>query len=99
MSTVQDVPIAKDRQNGQNKQDEQNGQNERKEQNGDNSDSNGDAEKGDGPPAAVNFWDHSLKQVRNEVFSKWILTTVVLMIFILGVLSICQSSPHERRGY
>jgi len=54
-------------------------------------DSDGDAEKSGGPPAAVNFFDDSLKHVRREVFSKWILTTVVLMIFIMGVLSICKS--------
>ncbi|KAK5140338.1 hypothetical protein LTR04_003049 [Oleoguttula sp. CCFEE 6159] len=47
------------------------------------------AEKGgEGPPQPVGFWDHRLKHVRHEAFGKWLLTTVVLMCFILGVLSI-----------
>jgi hypothetical protein len=59
-------------------------------QNGNNSDSQeGDTEKSGGPPQPVGFFDPSLSAVRKEVVWKWCLTTVVLMIFILGVLSIC----------
>lgn len=36
----------------------------------------------------VGFWHPSLKHVRREAASKWILTTTILMAFILGVLSI-----------
>jgi len=35
----------------------------------------------------VGFWDHRLHHVKVEAFSKWALTTVVLMTFILAVLS------------
>lgn len=42
----------------------------------------------DSPPAAVGFWDPSLKHVRNRAIGKWILTTAVLMAFILSVLSL-----------
>lgn len=60
-------------------------------QNG-HSDEESKAEKGDeGPPTPVGFFDHSLHAVRKEVFWKWGLTTLVLMLFILGVLSICMS--------
>ncbi|KAF1990753.1 hypothetical protein K402DRAFT_410194 [Aulographum hederae CBS 113979] len=51
-----------------------------------------DSEKGgakeDGPPTPVGFWDPKLKHIRHESMSKWLLTTVVLMCFILSVLSI-----------
>lgn len=51
------------------------------------------SENGDGePPKPVGFFDHSLSHVRKEIFLKWILTTVTLMIFILGVLSIYWAS-------
>lgn len=43
------------------------------------------------PPTPVGFWDPRLSHVRKEAMSKWLLTTVVLMCFILGVLSICES--------
>ncbi|KAL9079247.1 MAG: hypothetical protein Q9157_001865 [Trypethelium eluteriae] len=47
------------------------------------------AEKGDGGSLApVGFWDSRLKHVRREAFSKWLLTTVVLMAFIMAILSI-----------
>lgn len=51
----------------------------------------GDAEKGaeQGPPQPVGFWHPALKHVRHEAMWKWLLTTVVLMCFILSVLSIC----------
>ncbi|KAI9713541.1 MAG: hypothetical protein M1820_000923 [Bogoriella megaspora] len=53
------------------------------------SEDNAQQEKGEGgPPAPVGFWDPSLRHVRREAFSKWVLTTIVLMISILGVLSI-----------
>ena len=62
-------------------------------QNG-HSDGDDKAEKGDeGPPAPVGFFDHSLNAVRKEVLWKWALTTLVLMIFILAVLSICMLPP------
>jgi len=49
----------------------------------------GDSEQGKGgPPQPVGFFDHSLSHVRKDIFSKWLLTTVTLMVFILGVLSI-----------
>ena len=55
---------------------------------------NAQKEKGDGgPPAPVGFWDPRLKHVRREAFSKWLLTTVVLMAFIMAVLSICEEKP------
>ena len=55
------------------------------------SEDNAQKEKGEkGPPASVGFWDPRLKHVRREAFSKWILTTIVLMFFIMGVLSICK---------
>lgn len=47
-----------------------------------------DSEQGGGPPKPVGFFDHSLSHVRKEIFQKWLLTTVVLMIFIMGILSI-----------
>lgn len=51
-----------------------------------------DSERGnEGPPKPVGFFDHSLKAVRKEIFQKWCLTTVTLMIFILAVLSIYWS--------
>ena len=54
---------------------------------------NAQQEKGsDGPPAPVGFWHPSLKHVRREAISKWLLTTAVLMFFIVGVLSICKRS-------
>lgn len=54
----------------------------------------GDAEKGEeqGPPQPVGFWHPALKHVRHEAMWKWLLTTVVLMCFILSVLSICAFS-------
>ena len=59
--------------------------------NGANS-SNAEAEKGkpyeDSQPEPVGFWDPSLRQVRNKAFGKWIITTLTLMVFILGVLSL-----------
>ncbi|GAB7346811.1 hypothetical protein MBLNU459_g1909t1 [Dothideomycetes sp. NU459] len=55
----------------------------------DNNQSNAETEKGgDQPPPPVGFFDHSLKKVRREVFGRWCLTTVTLMAFILGILSI-----------
>lgn len=40
------------------------------------------------PPAPVDFWHPSLREVRNRAFGKWIVTTAFLMAFILAVLSI-----------
>lgn len=57
---------------------------------------NAQKEKGEeGPPAPVGFWHPSLKHVRREAFSKWLLTTVVLMFFIMGVLSICKQDQSN----
>jgi len=53
-------------------------------QNGENK----DEEQQAGPPEAVGFFDPRLKHVRHEAFTKWTITTAVLMCFILGVLSI-----------
>ncbi len=39
------------------------------------------------PPQPVGFWNPKLKHVRVESMSKWLLTTVILMAFILAVLS------------
>ncbi|KAL9097055.1 MAG: hypothetical protein Q9165_001019 [Trypethelium subeluteriae] len=59
-------------------------------QNGSSSGEDGaQAEKGGGGSLApVGFWDSRLKHVRREAFSKWLLTTVVLMAFIMAILSI-----------
>ncbi|KAF4555604.1 Hypothetical protein D9617_2g055670 [Elsinoe fawcettii] len=46
------------------------------------------AEKDDSPPSPVNFTSSSLKAVRREVYMKWLLTTGVLMAFIMAVLSL-----------
>ncbi|KAF2664053.1 MNNG and nitrosoguanidine resistance protein [Microthyrium microscopicum] len=49
------------------------------------------AEEGSGksqPPKPVGFWDPSMKTVRKGVIKRWLLTTVVLMAFILSALSI-----------
>lgn len=48
----------------------------------------GDEERQQQTPAAVGFWDPSLKHVRHEAFRKWTLTTGFLMAFILCCLSI-----------
>jgi hypothetical protein len=50
----------------------------------------GDNEQQDGPDlkTPVGFFDHRLHHVKKEAILKWLLTTVVLMAFILGVLSI-----------
>ncbi|QIW99354.1 hypothetical protein AMS68_004872 [Peltaster fructicola] len=47
-----------------------------------------DQEKQDEKPQPVGFFHHSLKHVRHEAVGKWILTTAILMAFILGCLSI-----------
>ncbi|PVI03505.1 hypothetical protein DM02DRAFT_697318 [Periconia macrospinosa] len=39
-------------------------------------------------PVPVGFWDPSLEQIRNRAFVKWVITTAVLMAFILSVLSL-----------
>ncbi|KAK3050646.1 hypothetical protein LTS18_012554, partial [Coniosporium uncinatum] len=51
-----------------------------------NADTENDGE--DAKPQAVGFWHPALKPVRNEAMLKWLLTTVVLMAFILSVLTI-----------
>jgi hypothetical protein len=48
----------------------------------------GGSESEEQTPTPVGFWDPSLKKVRNRAFAKWILTTAILMAFILSVLSI-----------
>lgn len=47
-----------------------------------------DAEQTGGPPKPVGFWDHRLKHVRREACLKWIITTAILMSFILACLSL-----------
>lgn len=76
----------------QENENEQNGN----QQNGNQQNGNGeDKEKqGGGPPKPVGFLDPRMKHVRRSVAGKWLLTTVVLMIFILGVLSICMLFPR-----
>ena len=60
-------------------------------QNGGDSGDSDHAEKGeDAPPTPVGFFHSSLDHVRKEVFWKWCLTTLVLCVFILGILSICE---------
>ncbi|KAK6431933.1 hypothetical protein LTR95_011904, partial [Oleoguttula sp. CCFEE 5521] len=54
---------------------------------GDNSGNDQDKEK-QGPPTPVGFWDSRLNAVRNEAFTKWGITTVVLMTSIMALLSI-----------
>lgn len=58
-----------------------------------NDDPSGDGEETGGgdpqkPITPVGFWDSRLAHVRKEAISKWALTTVILMTFILGVLAI-----------
>ncbi|KAK0892352.1 hypothetical protein LTR02_013472 [Friedmanniomyces endolithicus] len=56
---------------------------------GSNEDANKDEEKqGGGPPTPVGFWDHRLAHVRKEAMTKWTITTVGLMAFILAILSL-----------
>lgn len=62
--------------------------NKERDQGGEDEGENGEEE--DGPPAPVGFWDPRLAHVRKEAMSKWLLTTVVLMMFILSVLAICK---------
>ncbi len=57
-------------------------------QNGHNNDSDKERSQDDGPPASVGFWDLSLSHVRKRAFQKWIVTTAILMVFILCVLSL-----------
>ncbi|KAF2645600.1 hypothetical protein P280DRAFT_531841 [Massarina eburnea CBS 473.64] len=52
----------------------------------------------DSSPEPVGFWHSSLRQVRNRAFGKWLLTTAVLMAFILAVLSIYWGVFFEVRN-
>ncbi|TVY57813.1 Nitrosoguanidine resistance protein SNG1 [Lachnellula cervina] len=45
-------------------------------------------EKGNQEAEPIGFWNSALKQVRLDVFKNWLLTTVILSIFILGILSL-----------
>jgi len=56
---------------------------------GENGDNSSQEQKDDEPDlkTPVGFWDHRLHHVKVEAFSKWALTTVVLMVFILAILS------------
>lgn len=49
---------------------------------------NDDEEQQQPTPSPVGFWDPSLKAVRHEAFTKWMITTGFLMAFILTCLSI-----------
>lgn len=63
-----------------------------------NNQANSDSEKGgEQKPKEVGFFDHSLKKVRRQVFGRWALTTVTLMAFILGILSICECGIYVHR--
>ncbi|TKX19398.1 hypothetical protein C1H76_8245 [Elsinoe australis] len=44
--------------------------------------------KDNSPPSPVGYFHSGLKAVRREVYRKWILTTVVLMTFIMAVLGL-----------
>lgn len=56
----------------------------------DNAQQNGDSEKGDEKPKPVGLFSPELKHVRREIAWKWLLTTVILMIAIMAVLSLCE---------
>lgn len=63
--------------------------------NGGQNGENKDEEQQSGPPEAVGFWDPRLKHVRHEAFTKWTITTAVLMTFILAVLSIYWAALYR----
>jgi len=68
---------------------EKEGESEGPDGTGSNEDANKDEEKqGGGPPTPVGFWDHRLAHVRKEAMTKWTITTVGLMAFILAILSL-----------
>ncbi|KAK1816372.1 hypothetical protein LTR12_009263 [Friedmanniomyces endolithicus] len=68
---------------------EKEGESEGPDGTGSNEDANKDEEKqGGGPPTPVGFWDHRLVHVRKEAMTKWTITTVGLMAFILAILSL-----------
>lgn len=54
---------------------------------------NGDSEKDEESekPKPVGLFSPELKHVRREIAWKWLLTTVILMIAIMAVLSLCES--------
>ncbi|KAJ5163832.1 uncharacterized protein N7500_005662 [Penicillium coprophilum] len=47
------------------------------------------------PPAAVSFFDPSLKEVRRRVFYQWARTLLILCVFIFGVLSLFWGSQYR----
>ncbi|OQO09312.1 hypothetical protein B0A48_04710 [Cryoendolithus antarcticus] len=55
---------------------------------GGNSGGNDEDQEKQGPPTPVGFWDSRLNAVRKEAFTKWGITTVVLMVSIMALLSI-----------
>ncbi|TVY21314.1 Nitrosoguanidine resistance protein SNG1 [Lachnellula arida] len=65
----------------------QNGQRDHNVQNG-QADGGEKGEKGKQEAGPVGFWNSALKQVRLDVFKNWLLTTVILSTFILGILSL-----------
>ncbi|KAM3086221.1 hypothetical protein ACMFMG_000356 [Clarireedia jacksonii] len=44
--------------------------------------------KGKDMNTPVGFWSRELNKVRKEVFTKWIITTLILIVAILGILSL-----------
>ncbi|KAJ5773664.1 hypothetical protein N7457_008560 [Penicillium paradoxum] len=47
------------------------------------------------PPAAVSFFDPSLKEVRQRVFYQWARTVLIICIFVFGVLSLFWGSQYS----
>ena len=84
------VEPAEDEENNGSSQDKSNEDDNGEKQKDDAADDGGEAGEGgeQKPPTPVGFWDSRLAHVRKEAMSKWALTTVILMTFILGVLSI-----------
>lgn len=66
----------------------------------DNSRQDGDNENGgQEKPKPVGLFSPTLKHVRREIAWKWCLTTIILMAFIIGILSLCMANPHTSSAY
>ncbi|CAG7942264.1 unnamed protein product [Penicillium nalgiovense] len=46
------------------------------------------------PPAAVSFFDPSIKEVRERVFYQWARTLLILCVFVFGVLSLFWGAQY-----
>lgn len=77
-----------------NKNDEEKPANDEKEDKSDE-EKQGDGSEEPDNKTPVGFWSHRLHHVKMEAFSKWALTTVVLMFFILGVLSLYWATLYK----